>query len=136
MERAIDGALLRRLLLAAREGGVDLVVSNPPYIPEGAQLQPEVMDYDPHTALFGGADGLSVIKPMISNIARWLRIGGAAGIEHDDCISSKLNMSKYLLEFVTDLFFAESAEAVESCPSISIASVFNISMCCNNEMGY
>ena len=79
-----QGDVTDRNLLPGLEGGVDLVVSNPPYIPEGVQLQPEVMDYDPHTALFGGADGLSVIKPMISNIARWLRIGGAAGIEHDD----------------------------------------------------
>jgi release factor glutamine methyltransferase len=34
--------------------------------------------------LFGGPDGLSVITPMVANIARWLRIGGALAIEHDD----------------------------------------------------
>lgn len=80
----VQGDVTDRALLTELEGGVDLVVSNPPYIPEGAVLDPEVADHDPHTALFGGADGLSVIKPMISNIARWLRIGGAVGIEHDD----------------------------------------------------
>lgn len=80
----VQGDVTDRALLTELEGGVDLVVSNPPYIPEGAVLDPEVADHDPHTALFGGADGLSVIKPMINNIARWLRIGGAVGVEHDD----------------------------------------------------
>ncbi len=80
----VQGDVTDRALLTELEGGVDLVVSNPPYIPEGAVLDPEVADHDPHTALFGGADGLSVIKPMINSIARWLRIGGAVGIEHDD----------------------------------------------------
>ncbi|EOM74929.1 peptide chain release factor N(5)-glutamine methyltransferase [Rhodococcus rhodnii] len=79
-----QGDVTQRELLTALEGRVDVVVANPPYVPEGADLEPEVADHDPHLALFGGADGLSVIKPMVSNIARWLRIGGAAGIEHDD----------------------------------------------------
>ncbi|QCQ90576.1 peptide chain release factor N(5)-glutamine methyltransferase [Rhodococcus sp. SGAir0479] len=80
----VRGDVTDRGLLTDLEGAVDLVVSNPPYIPEGAVLEPEVGEHDPHSALFGGADGLSVIKPMINNIARWLRIGGAVGVEHDD----------------------------------------------------
>ena len=47
-------------LLADRNGTVDLLVSNPPYIPEGAELDPEVADHDPAAALFGGPDGMSV----------------------------------------------------------------------------
>ena len=86
----VQGDVSDRALLTELEGGVDLVVSNPPYIPEGAVLDPEVADHDPHTALFGGADGLSVIKPMINNIARWLRIGGAVGVEHDDTNGSQV----------------------------------------------
>ncbi|MFC9516341.1 peptide chain release factor N(5)-glutamine methyltransferase [Nocardiaceae bacterium NPDC056970] len=86
----VQGDVTDRALLTELEGGVDLVVSNPPYIPEGAALDPEVADHDPHTALFGGADGLSVIKPMINNIARWLRIGGAVGVEHDDTNGSQV----------------------------------------------
>ncbi|MCU1644334.1 MAG: Peptide chain release factor N(5)-glutamine methyltransferase [Nocardia sp.] len=74
-----DPALLEKL-----DGRVDIVVSNPPYIPESAQLDPEVADHDPHRALFGGPDGLDVIRPMIPNIARLLRPGGAVAIEHDD----------------------------------------------------
>ncbi|MEU2043199.1 peptide chain release factor N(5)-glutamine methyltransferase [Nocardia niwae] len=76
---ATDPALLTDL-----NGRVDVVVSNPPYIPEGARLDPEVAEHDPSVALFGGPDGLSVIRGMIPNIARLLRPGGATAIEHDD----------------------------------------------------
>lgn len=71
-------------LLPELSGTVDLVVSNPPYLPVGIELDPEVVDHDPGEALFGGVDGLSVITPMIVNIARLVREGGAVGIEHDD----------------------------------------------------
>ncbi|MFI6572932.1 peptide chain release factor N(5)-glutamine methyltransferase [Nocardia fluminea] len=71
-------------LLTPLTGRVDLVVANPPYIPESATLDPEVADHDPHRALFGGPDGLDVIRAMIPNIARLLRTDGATGIEHDD----------------------------------------------------
>ncbi|MFB8009795.1 peptide chain release factor N(5)-glutamine methyltransferase [Nocardia sp. NPDC056000] len=74
-----DPALLTQLT-----GTVDIVVSNPPYIPAAAELDPEVADHDPHRALFGGPDGLDVIRPMVPNIARLLRPGGAVAIEHDD----------------------------------------------------
>ncbi|MBF6193179.1 peptide chain release factor N(5)-glutamine methyltransferase [Nocardia sp. CDC186] len=76
---ATDPALLTDL-----NGRVDIVVSNPPYIPEGAPLDPEVADHDPSIALFGGPDGLAVIRGMIPNITRLLRPGGATAIEHDD----------------------------------------------------
>lgn len=78
------GDVTDRGLLPELEGRVDVIVANPPYIPEGAELDPEVIDHDPHIALFGGADGLSVIEPMVNNVARWLRLGGGVGIEHDD----------------------------------------------------
>ncbi|MFD8246437.1 MULTISPECIES: peptide chain release factor N(5)-glutamine methyltransferase [unclassified Nocardia] len=71
-------------LLTDLNGRVDIVVSNPPYIPEGAGLDPEVAEHDPSVALFGGPDGLSVIRGMIPNITRLLRPGGATAIEHDD----------------------------------------------------
>jgi release factor glutamine methyltransferase len=43
-----------------------LVVSNPPYIPTGATLSREVRGYEPHTALFAGADGMNVLKELLS----------------------------------------------------------------------
>ncbi|TQM28472.1 release factor glutamine methyltransferase [Nocardia bhagyanarayanae] len=77
-------------LLTELNGKVDLLLSNPPYIPEGAVLDPEVADHDPHLALFGGPDGLDVIRKMAPNIARLLRPGGATAIEHDDSNGSAL----------------------------------------------
>jgi release factor glutamine methyltransferase len=71
-------------LLAERDGGVDLMVSNPPYIPDGAVLDPEVAEHDPAHALFGGPDGMRVIGPIVTLAARLLRPGGCVAVEHDD----------------------------------------------------
>lgn len=71
-------------ILADLDGRVDVLVANPPYIPTAARLDPEVRDHDPHRALFGGADGLDVIRPMIGTIARLLRTDGVTAVEHDD----------------------------------------------------
>lgn len=67
-------------------GSADLIVSNPPYIPLAAEsaLDPEVREHDPHLALFGGADGMSVIDPMLTSIAAIARPGAPVAIEHDD----------------------------------------------------
>jgi len=65
-------------------GEVDLVVANPPYIPDGAVLEPEVAEHDPAHALFGGPDGMQVIGPIVALSARLLRPGGLAAVEHDD----------------------------------------------------
>nr|WP_231390472.1 peptide chain release factor N(5)-glutamine methyltransferase [Nocardia sp. CNY236] len=71
-------------LLFDLRGRVDVVVSNPPYIPQDARLEPEVAEYDPPIALFGGRDGLDVIRAMIPNVAALLRDRGVVAIEHDD----------------------------------------------------
>ncbi|WP_280834326.1 peptide chain release factor N(5)-glutamine methyltransferase [Mycolicibacterium frederiksbergense] len=74
-------------LLPELDGRVDLLVSNPPYIPENAVLEPEVAEHDPAHALFGGPDGMAVIRPIVRLAARWLRDGGCCGVEHDDTTS-------------------------------------------------
>ncbi len=71
-------------LLAAEAGRVDVVLCNPPYVPDGTVVPPEVADHDPAEAVFGGADGLAVIRPVIALAATLLRPGGVVGIEHDD----------------------------------------------------
>ncbi|OBH64379.1 protein-(glutamine-N5) methyltransferase, release factor-specific [Mycobacterium colombiense] len=76
-------------LLAELDGRVDMVVANPPYVPDGAVLDPEVAQYDPHQAVFGGPDGLAVIAPLVRLAGRWLRAGGLIGVEHDDTTSAQ-----------------------------------------------
>ncbi|MEU4441745.1 peptide chain release factor N(5)-glutamine methyltransferase [Actinosynnema sp. NPDC050801] len=70
--------------LSELEGRVDLVLCNPPYVPDGTEVQPEVADHDPRHAVFGGADGLDVIRHVVGLAARLLKPGGYVGIEHDD----------------------------------------------------
>ena len=61
---------------------VDLVISNPPYIPLGSWVPPEVGEYDPATALWSGPDGLGAIG-VVQNVARrLLRPGGLVAVEH------------------------------------------------------
>ena len=74
-------------LFTELRGSVDLVVANPPYIPAGAQLDPEVADHDPAHALFGGADGMAVIGPIAWLAGGWLKPGGLFAVEHDDTTS-------------------------------------------------
>ena len=64
------------------DGTVDLVVSNPPYIPLGASVPPEVGEYDPPSALWSGPDGLAAVRTVERVARRLLRPGGRAAVEH------------------------------------------------------
>jgi release factor glutamine methyltransferase len=75
-------------LLTDLDGQVDLVVANPPYVPDGSLVGPEVSHYDPPHAVFGGADGMTVISAIVRLAGRWLRSGGFFAVEHDDTTSS------------------------------------------------
>jgi release factor glutamine methyltransferase len=68
--------------LASLDSAVDLVVSNPPYIPIGAWVPPEVGEYDPATALWGGNDGLDAVRVVEATARRLLRPGGLVAVEH------------------------------------------------------
>lgn len=80
----VDADVTTAGLLPEFDGQVDLLVSNPPYIPEAAVLEPEVAEHDPAAALFGGPDGMAVIRPIVTLAARWLRDGAPCAVEHDD----------------------------------------------------
>lgn len=71
--------------LPEADGTVDVVVSNPPYIPTGAvPRDPEVRRYDPELALYGGPDGLEVVRALDATARRLLRPGGTLVIEHGE----------------------------------------------------
>lgn len=103
-DRPIDvvaGDLTDPMVLAELDGTVDLVVCNPPYVPDTRapapgvapaaapwvappDIPPEVARYEPSEAVFAGPDGLSVIRPVIARAAALLRPGGRFGLEHDE----------------------------------------------------
>jgi release factor glutamine methyltransferase len=70
-------------MAAALDGPFDLVVANPPYIRSGdiAALAPEVRDFDPRSALDGGADGLDCYRTIAATVPRLLAPGGALVVE-------------------------------------------------------
>ena len=74
------------------EGAVDVVVSNPPYIPLGmVPLDPEVRDHDPELALYGGSDdGLRTPLAVAARAAVLLKPGGVLVMEHADTQGSSL----------------------------------------------
>jgi len=72
--------------LPEHDGAVDVVVSNPPYIPPGSLVRdPEVSRYDPPAALWGsGVDGLDAVRAVERAAGRLLRPGGVVVVEHAD----------------------------------------------------
>ena len=87
--RIVAGDMTDPHLLAELAGSVDLIVSNPPYVPESPELQVEVYA-DPHEAVFSGTDGMAAIRGLVPVAQRLLRDGGALGIEHDDTTSAQV----------------------------------------------
>jgi release factor glutamine methyltransferase len=79
----IAGDVTDTNLLAERRGGVDAVLSNPPYVPALTAVEPEVRA-DPSQAVFAGPDGLAVIPAVLARAVELLRPGGLLAIEHDD----------------------------------------------------
>lgn len=90
--RELTGASNAHLLLGdladafhELDGTVDVVASNPPYIPSDAvPRDPEVRLHDPELALYGGDDGLDVIRHVSKTAARLLHSGGVLVLEHGE----------------------------------------------------
>lgn len=67
------------------DGTVDVVVSNPPYVPDDAiPRDPEVRFHDPEAALYGGVDGLDVVRQVSRAALRLAHPGGTVVIEHGE----------------------------------------------------
>lgn len=81
--RLVEGDLADAL--PELDGTVSVVASNPPYIPVGmVPRDPEVRLHDPALALYGGADGLDVVRDLSATALRLLRPGGVLVIEHGE----------------------------------------------------
>ena len=62
----------------------DVVITNPPYIPDSQELPRDVADHEPAIALFGGPDGMEIPRRFINAAARLLKSGGFLAIEHHE----------------------------------------------------
>lgn len=62
----------------------DVVIANPPYIPNSQELPKDVAEHEPAFALFGGPDGMDIPLRFISAAARLLKSGGFLAIEHHE----------------------------------------------------
>ena len=73
-------------LPAKLEERIDVVVANPPYVPESGRafLPMDVVGHEPKVALFGSDDGLSVIRRIVADARRWLRKRGWVVLEVGD----------------------------------------------------
>lgn len=82
-------------------GAVDLVISNPPYVPEAewAALPDEVRKFEPREALVGGPDGLDAVIRILEDVPRWLTHGGWLVLEiapeHAERVSKLLDVVGY-----------------------------------------
>jgi release factor glutamine methyltransferase len=68
----------------------DVVIANPPYIPDSQELPIDVAEHEPAIALFGGSDGLTVPRLFISAASRLLKSGGFLAIEHHESHGSQI----------------------------------------------
>lgn len=89
------------LFLNVGEEMFDLIISNPPYIPNGDKktLQPEITEYEPEIALYGGEDGYDFYKKIVPEALKHLKSGGwlmfEAGYNQADTISKMMCDNNY-----------------------------------------
>ncbi len=98
----------------------DLVVSNPPYVAEHDRvgLMPDVRDYEPEVALFGGADGLDVIRALLPAVHRGLRPGGWLVMEIG---SGQSDQIRQILELTMGLSLVKIADDLAGIPRVVVA---------------
>jgi len=103
----LQGDLLQPFM--ERNMKLDIIVSNPPYIPEGELLSDTVRDYDPSTALFGGADGLDFYRRFARDLPKVLNDQAMAAFEighgQGEAVSQmlKASLSNSSVEVIEDI---------------------------------
>jgi release factor glutamine methyltransferase len=104
----LEGDLLEPLARRGLEESVDILASNPPYVEERGPepVQPEVRDWEPHAALFGGADGLDFYRRLLVDGLKYVRPGGyfvfEIGYDQLDAISGLIAGPSWELTEVTN----------------------------------
>ncbi|MFH2105412.1 MAG: peptide chain release factor N(5)-glutamine methyltransferase [Parcubacteria group bacterium] len=80
--------LLRGNLLELLPEKVDIIVSNPPYLAQerADEIKPEVIDHEPHQALFAGSDGLKYYQKLLAQACNYLKSPGLIVLEIDPLV--------------------------------------------------
>jgi release factor glutamine methyltransferase len=100
---------------------VDLIISNPPYIPstEIATLQPEVRDFDPRAALDGGADGLDFYRKLAAEAKPFLKPDGKIMLEFGDGqakdVKTIFESQKWIVEAVKEDYSQRARILIARC---------------------
>jgi release factor glutamine methyltransferase len=82
---AVLEASVQEFMEGVQPGSIDMVVSNPPYVPDSEiPNDPEVARWDPALALFGGRDGLDIVRDIVNGSREALRPGGLLMVEHSN----------------------------------------------------
>ena len=85
----------------------DVVIANPPYVPDSQELPRDVAEHEPAIALFGGKDGMDVPRAFIAASSRLLKSGGLLAIEHNEkqgaLIAGELNQDFEEIQLHLDL---------------------------------
>lgn len=103
------------LLAAVRGESYDVIVSNPPYVAESEVLEPQVRDYEPHSALFSGPTGLEIYQRLIPEACQALLPGGWLLLEIGH--GQQQSLAVLLAEW-TDLQFVHDLQGI---PRVAIA---------------
>ncbi|MCC6952405.1 MAG: peptide chain release factor N(5)-glutamine methyltransferase [Phycisphaerales bacterium] len=104
------------------EPSLDYLVANPPYIPDDewpGQVDRNVLDHEPHLALRGGPDGLTLVRPLIADGARLLKPGGLLLVE---VASSRAEEARSLADASPALADARVLQDVEGLPRVVVAT--------------
>lgn len=103
-------------LLAAMSGErFEMIVSNPPYVPATEILEPQVAEFEPHTALFAGAEGLDIYRRLIPEAWEALEPGGWLLMEMGHGQRAALEQ---LLQGWADIDFVDDLQGI---PRVAIA---------------
>jgi release factor glutamine methyltransferase len=108
-------------LLAGLTSTFDLIVSNPPYVPETdrADLPPEVRDFEPAVALYAGGDGLSVIRRLVGQSVDRLAAGGVLIFEFG---TGQARAVSELISATAGLTMTELRQDLQGIPRTAVAT--------------
>jgi release factor glutamine methyltransferase len=91
----LDAQFLEGDLLSGLDVRFDAVLANLPYVAEGASLPPEISEWEPASALFAGADGLDVIRRLLSQVDGVSLVALEIGFDQGDAVAALVSQAGF-----------------------------------------